>query len=137
MCRSRLWNVACDSSRSDWGVFPRRKQASFTVCGSSCRLWTNSFVAVSATGRLLHAVARALLDFAVGIDDQFAIGGAADLEPRQGPRCRTADHISAMVEARAVAGTREPVLGSRHRTAQMGAGGRDSVETFVVAEQHK
>lgn len=57
------------------------RASSFTVWGSSCRLWTNSFVAVSATVCLLHAVARALLDLVVGVDHQLTIGSAADLQP--------------------------------------------------------
>src|SRR5271157_234761 len=31
----------------------------------------------------------------------------------------------------------EPLLRSRHRAAQMSAGGRDGVEAFVIAKQHK
>src|SRR5271169_6234688 len=81
ICRKRLWNVACDSSRSDSGVLPRRKHESFTVWGSSRRLCRNSLVAVSATVCLLHAVARALRNLVVGVDDQVAVGRAADLDP--------------------------------------------------------
>ncbi len=46
-CRKRFWNVACDSSRSDWGRRPVRNHASFRFRGSRSRFSTNSRVALA------------------------------------------------------------------------------------------
>ena len=49
-------------------------------------------------GCLLHAVTRALRDLVVGIDDQVAVGGAADFEPGQRTRRRPTNHVAFAVE---------------------------------------
>src|SRR5579883_1866002 len=136
MCRNRLWKVACDSSRSDWGFFPRRKHASLSVCGSWRRFWTNSCGAV-ATGSLLRAVARALWNFVIRIHNQVPVGRAPDLEPRERTGRGPAGDTPSAVESRAVARTGKALFRARDGASQVRAGARDRVEALLIPKENQ
>src|ERR1700758_2581758 len=96
----------------------------------------NSRVAV-AMFRLLHAVARTRRNLVIGVNHKLAIGRTAHFQPWQRTRCRSADDVSAMIEARTVTGASKSLLRPGHDASQVCACRRDRIEAFLVAKQNQ